>query len=386
MKRKLLVQQWLAIGGVLVAGCLGAAICWAQAQSTTQSTARKPAVGTQTPAADAVQGKVLEYLRTRFGVPESTKMSMGPLHPSGVAPSFRQGTFSVGEGASQHSQDVLISGDGRYLILVNGSIIELHQSGTTEMAQRVREAFKIPANKKVSVGGFRNSASAEFQQGTLTVTDGDAPKQEATVLLARDGKHAIVSELYNMAVDPRQQALRIISTHDEPFQGPAQAPVTIVEYADLECPMCARVHDFLETKLVPRYGDKVRLVFKEYPLPMHDWSRTAAVACQCAYELNPPSYVPLRSLIFRNQQMINIANLRETLLNFGEQAGLERAKLAGCIDAQATQARVQRDVDEGKRLMVDRTPTVFINGRMIVGLPSEDAYYQTVDEILRSNK
>ena len=48
--------------------------------------------------------------------------------------------------------------------------------------------------------------------------------------------------------------------------------MTIVEYADLECPTCARMHEFLETKVVPRYGNKVRIVFKEFPLPMHDWS------------------------------------------------------------------------------------------------------------------
>jgi len=254
------------------------------------------------------------------------------------------------------------------------------------MAQRVQEAFKIPAGRKISVGGFKRSPSPEFQQGTLTVTDASSPKQEVTVLLARDGKHLIVSEMYNLAVDLRQQALRTISLNDEPSQGPSNAPVTIVEYADLECPMCARVHEFLETQLVPRYGNKVRVVFKEFPLPMHDWSKTAAIACQCAYEIDPSSYVPLRSLIFRNQQLISVANLRDTLLSYGEQVGVNRVRLAGCIDAQSSLPRVQRDVDEGKRLSVDRTPTLFINGRMIIGLPSEDAYYQTVDAILRGGK
>jgi protein-disulfide isomerase len=253
------------------------------------------------------------------------------------------------------------------------------------MAERIHEVFKTPANQKLSVGGFKPSASPDFERGTLTVDYGPS-KQDFAVLLTRDGRHLIVSELYSMAVDPRQQALRTITLRDEPTQGPANAPVTIVEYADLECPTCARVHEFLETQLVPRYGDKVRVVFKEYPLPMHDWSLSAAIACQCAYELNPPSYVPLRTAIFRNQQFINITNVRETLLSYGEQTGLERAKLAGCLDAKSSLPRVQRDVAEAKRVNVDRTPTLFINGRMMIGLPSEDAYYQTIDEILRGGK
>jgi protein-disulfide isomerase len=189
-----------------------------------------------------------------------------------------------------------------------------------------------------------------------------------------------------MAVDPRQQALRTIALRDEPSQGPATAPVTIVEYADLECPTCARVHEFLETQVVPRYGNKLRVVFKEFPLPMHDWSMTGAIACQCAYEINPSSYVPLRSAIFRNQQLINITNLRDSLLSYGEQAGVDRVKLAGCLDAKSTLPRVQRDVAEAKRVNVDRTPTLFVNGRMLVGLPSEDAYFQTIDEALKSSK
>jgi protein-disulfide isomerase len=143
------------------------------------------------------------------------------------------------------------------------------------------------------------------------------------------------------------------------------------------------MHEFLETKVVPRYGNKLRVVFKEYPLPMHDWSFTAAIADQCAYEINPSTYVPLRTAIFRNQQLINIANLRDSLLSYGEQAGLDRVQLAGCLDAKSSLPRIQRDMAEAKRIEVISTPTVFINGRMMVGLPSEDAYFKAIDAALQ---
>lgn len=334
---------------------------------------------------DATRDKILNYIRERFGVPDTVKLTLGALHTSAAAPNFDEGTVTVDDGKSQHAQQLLVSKDGRYLIVVTGGIIELRQNTPAEMAQRVREAFKTPENIKLSVGGFTRSAAPDFQVGSLFIDDGKS-KQERPVLLSQDGKHLIVSEIYSLSVDPRQQALRTISLHDEPTQGPANAPVTIVEYADLECPTCARVHDFLETKLLPRYGDKVRVVFKEFPLAMHDWSTTAAIACQCAYELNPPSFVPLRTAIFRSQQLINITNIRDMLLNFGEQAGLNRVQLAGCLDAKSSYPRIQRDMAEAKRLNVNQTPTLYINGRMMIGLPSEDAYYQLIDKLLSGGK
>ena len=331
---------------------------------------------------DATHDKILTYIRERFGVPDTVKLVMGPLHPSAVAPDFQEATVIAGEGKEQRAQLLLVSDDSRYLVVVLGSIMELHQSTNAEMVERIQETFKTPPTLKLTVGGFKPSPSPDFRQGTLTLDDGRTPRQEKEILLSRDGKHLIVSEMFNLGIDPRQLALHTISLRDEPTQGPADAPVTIVEYADLECPTCARVHEFLETQLVPRYGNKVRVVFKEFPLPMHDWSLVAAVACQCAYEINPPSYVLLRSAIFRNQQFINITNLREMLLTNGEQAGVDRVKLAGCLDARSTMPRVQRDMAEGKRVTVDRTPTLFINGRKMVGLPSDDAYFQAIDAIL----
>jgi protein-disulfide isomerase len=330
--------------------------------------------------------KIVTYIHERFGVPDSVKLSLSPLVPSPVAPGFNETTVTVDDGKTQHTQVLLVSRDGRFLIMVNNAVIELRENSPAEMAQRVQELFKIPADRKLSVGAFKPSLSPAFKQGTITVDDGKNPKQDVPVLVTQDGKHLIVSEIYNLGIDPRQQALRTISLHDEPSQGPASAPVTIVEYADLQCPTCARMHDFLENTLLPRYGNKVRVVFKEYPLPMHDWSFTAAIADQCAYEMNPASYVPLRSAIFKNQQFINITNLRETLLTYGEQAGLDRVQLAGCIDAKSSLPRIQRDMAEAKRINVDRTPTVFINGRLMIGLPSEAAYYQAVDLALRGGK
>jgi protein-disulfide isomerase len=349
------------------------------ASPSTQSA--KPAAATAV-LSEAKRQTILKYIRDRFGVPDTVKLTFGELHPSLVAPGFNDATVIVDDGKSPHPQQLLVSRDARFLIVVTGAVMELHEGSAAEMEKRIQEIFKTPASLKVSVGGFKPSPSPDFKQGTLTMDNGKV-KQDRTVLLARDGKHLVVSDLYNLTIDPREQALHTISLHDEPTEGPANAPVTLVEYADLQCPTCARMHDFIETKLIPRYGNKLRVVFKEFPLVgMHDWSFTAAIADRCAYELNPAAYVPIRTAIFRNQQLINITNLRETLLSYGEAAGVDRVQLAGCLDAKSSLPSVQRDMDEAKRINVNQTPTAFINGRMMMGLPSEDAYYQAIDAAL----
>jgi protein-disulfide isomerase len=336
----------------------------------------------------AAREKVLRYIRERFGVPDTMHLSLGGFRSS-FASGFYEGSLTADDGKSKRDQVVWISKDSRYLIM--GNLVNLDrnsnpQDSRPEMIRLIRVAFKVPDKVGLSLGSFRRSASADFQEGTLTVEEGKA-KQERPLLLSRDGKHLILGEIYALGVDLRQQAMRIISLHNQPSQGPASAPVTIVEYADLECPSCAAVHQFYETQLLPRYGNKVRVVFKEFPLTgIHEWSLTGAIACQCAYEINPSAYVPLRSAIFRSQQLLSVGNPRDLLLTYGEQAGADRVKLAACIDAKSSLPRVEADVAEGKRVNVDRTPTAFINGQMIVGLPSPETYYQAVDEALRGAK
>ena len=332
---------------------------------------------------EAVREKIVRYIHQRFGVADATKLSLGEARDS-FAPNFYEVSVITDDGKNKHDQPAWVSKDSRYLVL--GNLFEVSEASNAELVRRMRETFKVPDNVKLALGIFHASRVADFQTASLTIDNGKAP-QERTVLLARDGKHAVLGELYSLDVDLQKQALRTISLQGAPTQGPANAPVTIVEYADLQCPMCARLHEFLETQVLPRYGNKVRVVFKEFPLVgIHDWSPLAAVACQCAYELNPSAYIPLRTAIFRNQGGINITNVRELLLNYGEQVGVDRVRLATCLDAKSSWPRVEQDSAEGKRLNVVSTPTSFINGRMIVGLPSFDAYYQVVDEALKAGK
>lgn len=89
-----------------------------------------------------------------------------------------------------------------------------------------------------------------------------------------------------------------------------------------------------------------------------------------------------RSLVFRNQATFNATNARSLLIDYGEQAGIDRLQLAACIDSKASLPRIQQSLREGQAVGVQSTPTTFINGRMVVGLPSPDAVFKVINEAL----
>lgn len=260
-------------------------------------------------------------------------------------------------------------------------------SATQEKVLRnLRERFGIPETVKLTMSPLRKSVLPNFYEATVTVDDGKQ-KRGQNIILSRDFRYLIVGEALNLAAEPGGESPPGINLRNRPSQGSANAPVVIIEFSDLQCPMCARLHEFLEKDLLPRYAGKVRLIYKEFPLlNIHDWSLSAAIADQCAYEINPPSYFPFRTLMFQNQASFNAANARDLLLLYGEQAGVDRVKLAGCLDAKSTLQRIEEDTNDGKRLNVKSTPTCFVNGRMIVGMPGPEAYFNAVARALRGNR
>jgi protein-disulfide isomerase len=346
-----------------------------------------PACAKETGAGPALsastQGKVLQYIRDRFGVPDTVKLSLDSVRSS-FASDFYEASINVDDGKNKRNQVVLVSKDGRYLIV--GNILPLGSDSRDEILRRIREAFKIPAATNLAVSEYRKSPVSDFSETVLTADDGKS-KREQPLLVSKGARYFIVGEMYNLGVDLRREALATISMRGSPSQGPADAPVTIVEYADLQCPSCARLHEFLEKDLLPKFPGKIRVIFKEFPLvAIHDWSFTAAIASECVYQISPPLFVPFRTLVFQNQALINATNVRDMLLSFGDQVGVDHVRLASCLDAKSTLPRIQENTLEAKRLNIQSTPTCYINGRMIVGLPSSEAYYMAVNEALRAAK
>ena len=331
---------------------------------------------TAPPAEVASPEKITQFVRDRFEVPQNVTLTAEPLGNSPF-PMFYQTVITSENGNQKRTNNVFITKDGRCLVM--GNVFALHDGSTADLIRCLREVAKIPAQTELKVGAFDKTPYPEFFKSVVTASDGKKT-QSGDVFMTKDRRTGIAQ---GIVLPFRDDVVRgMINTKDMPSQGPASAPVTVVEYADLQCPMCARLQEFLEKQLLPKYGDKVRVIFKEFPIPGHDWSGTAAVANECAYEIKPSAFSDYRTLIFSNQTAINASNVRERLLSLGEQAGIDAVKLATCIDTKASQPRVEAGRREGNDLVVNRTPTSFVNGKVIVGLQTESAWDKIIGDAL----
>jgi protein-disulfide isomerase len=148
-----------------------------------------------------------------------------------------------------------------------------------------------------------------------------------------------------------------ISTDDQPVKGNPTAPVTIVEFTDFQCPSCAAAQPTLE-RLVAEYGDRVRLVVRDFPLDQHEFAVKAAEAAEAARAQG--KYWEYASLLFTNQKALSVDKLKE----YATQVGLDRQKFDAALDSGQMADKVQRDLMDGIRLGVNSTPSFFINGRV----------------------
>ncbi len=324
--------------------------------------------------------QVLRFVRDKFGIPDSVNLTIEPFHNADY-PGYLQTNVLVDDGKEKRSSVVSVSSNGRYLIL--SGFLPLGADAKTDLIRQVKEVFKLPETVKLTVGPFLSSPFPGFFQTTVTAVN-EGREQKQKYFVTRDKRFLVLGTIFNMDVDPRQNALHTIKLEGQPFHGPASAPVTIVEFADLECPTCAREHEFLQKELVPKYGNKVRVIYKEFPLAqVHPWAFTAAIASQCAFQIDPTKFLAYRSSIFEHQPNISATNARDLLLYYGQQVGLDRLKLAACLDSKASLPRVEENLREGQALGVDRTPTFFVNGRILIG-GAPDQFYRLVDEALRA--
>lgn len=162
----------------------------------------------------------------------------------------------------------------------------------------------------------------------------------------------------------------------DPSLGGAKAAVTIVEFADFQCPFCARVEPTLK-QLHERYGDAIRIVWKDFPLTsIHPGAFQASEASYCAEEQG--KYWPYRDRLFANQQALDL----EHLTQYASDAGLNAESFSACLASSKYATRVQHSMDAGKRIGVESTPTLFINGRMLSGSQPYETFAAIVDEEL----
>ena len=194
----------------------------------------------------------------------------------------------------------------------------------------------------------------------------DGNEETGKFYVSKDGKFLFRGELSDLTKDPLADNRATMRTKDAPSQGDSKAPVTVVEYSDFECPVCRSLHDVIRGML-PNYP-QVRLVFMDYPLEqIHPCARTAALAGRCAFAQSPPAFWKMYDLIYDNQVLIAAGNAYEKMTDYAGQTGLNLDTFKACMAGPEAAAAVDASVANGRELEVGSTPTIFVNGRRIVG-------------------
>ncbi|UYN90564.1 MAG: DsbA family protein [Anaerolineales bacterium] len=170
------------------------------------------------------------------------------------------------------------------------------------------------------------------------------------------------------------QRYEITIDDNDPVFGPADAPITIVEFADFQCPYCVRHFEQTYPLILEQYGEQVRFVFKNYPLrSIHPDADAAAQAAECAQEQG--MFWEYHDLLFGGALGLG----REAYAGYADQLGLDTDALLACLDEGRYAESVERDYALGQQLGVSSTPTFFINGIAMVGAYPIDAFQTVID-------
>ncbi len=228
---------------------------------------------------------------------------------------------------------------------------------------------------------FKKDEKLPFYAGSVKFNS-RGRQAEGHFYVTLDGKYLIIGDIWDLNVDPNKarwqqmaegaaDRMKKINLANRPYKGNPNAKVVVVEYSDYQCPFCKRAFEQLERKLLEQYGDKIKFVYKHFPLTqIHPWAMKAAIGMACVDKVaGNKAYWKVYEKIFTNQQQINKDNIRDKFGEFLDAAGLskEKKQILACLDKEETRDIVQKDLQEGQSIGVNSTPTFVINGVLLPG-------------------
>ncbi len=199
----------------------------------------------------------------------------------------------------------------------------------------------------------------------------------------REKKHEFMEELRTKAdiklFLERPELIHLdITPDDDPSFGRQDAPITIITFADYQCPFCSRGAEILK-ELVAKKGDNIRIVLRDFPLPSHKDAKMAAEAAECADEQG--KFWEYSDIMFNNQKSLTSENLQE----YAARIGLNREQFGKCLNSGKQRQEVEKDIADAKVAGISSTPSLLINGYYIAGIPSLDYLEEVITTIEQGN-
>jgi len=252
----------------------------------------------------------------------------------------------------------------------------------------VRSQYNVPQDINVTIGTRKPSQIPGYDTLPITLAHG-AKQTVIDFLISSDGKTLARLEKFDLAKDP----LFSIDVNGRPIRGNPAAKVTVINFDDLECPYCARMHQSLFPATLQRYKDTVRFIYKDDPLvELHPWAMHASVDANCLATQSSEVYWSYVDYLHAHGEEIsgedrNPAKSFAALDRIARQeatlAKLDAAKLDACL-AKQDETLVNASAKEAEALGVDGTPALFVDGERINGAVPQEQVWMVIDRALRA--
>lgn len=230
----------------------------------------------------------------------------------------------------------------------------------------MKATFGYNSSLTWKIADIRPSKAQGLAEVTVLIS---APQgqQQQVFYVTPDGKHALVGQVIPFGVHPFESVRKELALKAKgPSRGPADAPVTIVEFGDLQCPHCKAAQPTIEKLMADE--PNVKLVFQNLPLPNHDWAMKAAAYDDCVGQKSKDAFWKFIASVYESQSDITASGADEKLTALADKAGVSGSEIAACAAKDETIGRVQASIALAKSVDVNATPTLFVNGRSISDL------------------
>ena len=243
----------------------------------------------------------------------------------------------------------------------------------SRIQRQIQAQYDFPSDVTIDVGPRRPSDFPSYDTVTITLSaNGKAQKMD--FLLSQDGKTLARVTKIDLTKDIYAERMNKIDVKGRPVRGNPDAKVTIVNYDDLQCPFCSRMHTTLMQEILPLYGDRVKIVYKDFPLSMHPWAQHSANNANCLAAENGAAFWEFADYVHANQRAISggqdiqksKAELDRIALDTGKKHGADMVRLQACVKTQ-NDGPLKASMAEGESLGLNATPTMFINGQRLEG-------------------
>ena len=263
-----------------------------------------------------------------------------------------------------------------------------------KVERQVRARYNVPSEVVITLGARKPSEFPGYDKLEVIFIQG-SDKTANEFLISQDNKTLIKMTRLDLTTDPYEERMKKITTAGRPVRGARESKVTVVVFDDFQCPFCSRMHRTLFRDVFKDYQDRVRVIYKDYPLfEIHPWAGRAANDANCLAELNNDAFWEFADAVHLNPQQIvgtgerkrglpeQMAALDLMAFELGKRHGLDSARLQACIKAQSD-TTVRASMKEAEKLDVSATPTIFVNGRRLEGAVDAAEMRAVLNDALR---